>query len=32
MPIPVEGEVLLRVLACSVCHTDLHIVEGELPP
>lgn len=25
-------EVLLRVRACSVCRTDLHIVEGELPP
>lgn len=24
--------VLLRVLACGVCRTDLHIVEGELPP
>jgi alcohol dehydrogenase, propanol-preferring len=26
------GEVLLRVLACGVCRTDLHIVEGELKP
>jgi alcohol dehydrogenase, propanol-preferring len=25
------GYVLLRVLACGVCRTDLHIVEGELP-
>jgi propanol-preferring alcohol dehydrogenase len=25
------GHVLLRVVACSVCRTDLHIVEGELP-
>ncbi len=25
------GTVLLRVLACGVCRTDLHIVEGELP-
>ena len=24
--------VLLRVLACGVCRTDLHIIEGELPP
>jgi propanol-preferring alcohol dehydrogenase len=30
MPIPREGEVLLKVLACGVCRTDLHIVEGEL--
>ena len=29
-PRPGEGEVALRVLACGVCHTDLHIVEGEL--
>jgi propanol-preferring alcohol dehydrogenase len=26
-----EGHVLLRVLACGVCRTDLHIVDGELP-
>lgn len=31
-PQPGAGEVLLRVLACGVCRTDLHIVEGELPP
>src|ERR1051326_7101591 len=27
-----EGQVLLRVRACGVCRTDLHIVEGELAP
>ncbi len=27
---PDKDEVLIRVLACGVCHTDLHIVEGEL--
>ncbi len=27
-----SGHVLLRVRACGVCRTDLHIVEGELPP
>jgi propanol-preferring alcohol dehydrogenase len=26
------GEVLLKVIACGVCRTDLHIVEGDLPP
>jgi propanol-preferring alcohol dehydrogenase len=26
------GHVLIRVRACGVCRTDLHIVEGELPP
>jgi len=26
------GRVLLRVVACGVCRTDLHIVEGDLPP
>jgi alcohol dehydrogenase, propanol-preferring len=31
-PEPQFGHVLLRVLACGVCRTDLHIVEGELPP
>ncbi len=31
-PEPPVGQVLLRVLACGVCRTDLHIVEGELSP
>jgi len=31
-PEPQPGHVLLKVLACGVCRTDLHIVEGELPP
>jgi propanol-preferring alcohol dehydrogenase len=26
------GRILLRVVACGVCRTDLHIVEGDLPP
>ncbi len=30
-PLAPAGRVLLRVLACGVCRTDLHIVEGELP-
>jgi propanol-preferring alcohol dehydrogenase len=32
MPRLRPGEVLLRLRACGVCRTDLHIVEGELPP
>jgi propanol-preferring alcohol dehydrogenase len=32
VPRPGAGQVLLRVLACGVCRTDLHILEGELPP
>ena len=33
VPLPVSGgeETLLKVLACGVCRTDLHIVEGDLP-
>jgi propanol-preferring alcohol dehydrogenase len=31
-PQPGPGQILLRVRACGVCRTDLHIVEGELPP
>jgi len=31
-PQPGAGQVLLRVRACGVCRTDLHITEGELPP
>ncbi|PYS84221.1 MAG: alcohol dehydrogenase [Acidobacteria bacterium] len=30
-PEPCEGELLLKVSACGVCRTDLHVVEGELP-
>ena len=30
-PEPGPSEILLRVLACGVCRTDLHIVEGDLP-
>lgn len=32
VPEPGPGQVLLRVLTCGVCRTDLHILEGELPP
>lgn len=32
IPQPASGEVLLRVQACGVCRTDLHICEGELTP
>ena len=32
VPSPGKGEVLLRVEACGVCRTDLHITSGELPP
>ncbi len=30
IPQPEPGQVLLKVHACGVCHTDLHIVDGEL--
>lgn len=30
IPEPADHEVLLKVLACGVCRTDLHIVDGEL--
>jgi propanol-preferring alcohol dehydrogenase len=30
LPEPREGQVRLRVLACGVCRTDLHVVDGEL--
>jgi propanol-preferring alcohol dehydrogenase len=29
-PVPGDGEVLVRIAACGVCRTDLHIVDGEL--
>ncbi len=31
VPEPGPGQVLLRVRACGVCRTDLHVVDGELP-
>lgn len=31
IPQPGPGELRLRVLACAICRTDLHIVDGELP-
>jgi propanol-preferring alcohol dehydrogenase len=31
-PAPARGEVLLRVSACGVCRTDLHLAEGDLSP
>lgn len=30
-PDPSHGELLLKVRACGVCRTDLHIIDGELP-
>jgi propanol-preferring alcohol dehydrogenase len=30
-PVATEGQVVLRVRACGVCRTDLHVVDGELP-
>jgi len=30
-PLPGPGQLLLRVRTCGICHTDLHIVEGDLP-
>jgi len=30
-PKPKKGELLVKVKACGVCHTDLHIVEGDIP-
>ncbi|TMQ93672.1 zinc-dependent alcohol dehydrogenase family protein [Actinomadura soli] len=31
VPSPGPGELLVRVLACGVCRTDLHVAEGDLP-
>ena len=30
-PAPGDSEILIRVLACGVCRTDLHVVDGDLP-
>jgi propanol-preferring alcohol dehydrogenase len=31
LPIPGPGQVLVRVHACGICRTDLHVADGELP-
>lgn len=31
-PVPREGEVLLRIAACGVCHTEIDEIEGRTPP
>src|ERR1700719_3871040 len=31
-PVPNGQQVLVRVSACAVCRTDLHVIEGELTP
>ena len=30
-PSPADDELLIKVSACGVCHTDLHVTEGDLP-
>ena len=30
-PVPGPGQILISVLACGVCRTDLHVVDGDLP-
>ncbi|MFZ1107700.1 MAG: zinc-dependent alcohol dehydrogenase family protein [Rhodomicrobium sp.] len=32
IPAPKPGQVLLKVRACAICRTDLHVVDGELAP
>ena len=32
VPEPGQGQLLIRVLKCGVCRTDLHLTEGDLPP
>ena len=30
-PVPRDDEILVRVRACGICRTDLHVIEGDLP-
>jgi propanol-preferring alcohol dehydrogenase len=32
LPVPGPGEIRVRVRACGICRTDLHVIEGDLPP
>src|SRR5690348_3674721 len=31
VPTPSTQEVLVKIIACGICRTDLHVVDGELP-
>src|SRR5690606_12949116 len=31
VPLPGPGQILVKIEACGVCHTDLHAVEGDWP-
>jgi propanol-preferring alcohol dehydrogenase len=31
-PVPAENELLVKVLACGVCHTEIDEIEGRTPP
>ena len=31
-PSPAPGEIRVKVSACGICRTDLHVIEGDLPP
>lgn len=31
MPRPKAGEILIKTKACGVCHSDLHVIKGEIP-
>ncbi|KAM3270305.1 hypothetical protein P3S67_029412 [Capsicum chacoense] len=31
MPRPKANEILLKTKACGICHSDLHVIKGELP-
>src|SRR6476659_9157417 len=31
-PAPAAGEIRVRVACCGICRTDLHVIEGDLPP
>ena len=31
LPVPGAGELLVEILACGVCRTDLHVLDGDIP-
>lgn len=32
LPVPGEREIRIKVHCCAICRTDLHVIEGDLPP
>ena len=32
IPVPQQGELLVKISACGICHTEIDEIEGRMPP